>query len=382
VGPVIIAFDLHNIRDGGGVNYIRNLLENASPELDGFQQVHLIGAPRLLAEYPERPWIIKHGYDALDGGLVSRVRFVRRRLDPLLREIGCDVLYVPGGLLVSKFRPVVTISRNMMPFRTEFWVMYPRLSVDRLRLRLLRRLNAWSFHRADAMIFLSNTARDVIGRFIGRPLRRVAVIPHGVNHERFRPLRVRNAPSADEPRVRVVYPSRLEPYKHQVQVVEAVEILAGQVPNLTVELCGPANPKYLQDFNAALGRAPRASSLISYLGEVPNAALPELYADSDLLVFASSCENLPNILIEAMASGIPICSSDRSPMPEICQDACLYFDPSNPRSIADAVLEATRDWDATLERTRKALKYAETYSWTKTTRETFAFIAGTVAAKL
>lgn len=373
---MIIAFDLHNIRDGGGVNYIRNLLEHGSPELDGFSEVHLIGAPRLLAGYPDRPWITKHGFEQLERGLLQRIFFVRGRLGKLLRKIGADVLYAPGGLVLSPFRPVVTISRNMMPFRTEFWSMYPRFSADRLRLRLLRRLNAWSFARADGMIFLSGTARAVIGDFIGHPLRRVAVIPHGVDRDRFRPLRADRTLPARGEAVRLVYPSRLEPYKHQVEVVRAVEILAARVPGLKVQLCGPANPLYLEQFNAALAASPRARACIEYLGEIPNADLPALYASSDLLLFASSCENLPNILIEAMASGIPICSSDRSPMPEICRDACLYFDPADPASIASAVTAALDDWDATANRAGRALEYARSYSWARTARATFAFIAG------
>ena len=375
-----IAFDLHNIRDGGGVNYIRNLLECASPEQDGFTEIHLIGAPRLLETYPDRPWIIKHGFAELDGNILQRIRFVRTAVDKLLRQIGADVLYAPGGLLVTRFRPVVTISRNMMPFRTEFWSMYPAFSPDRLRLRILRRLNAWSFRQADGMIFLSQTARQVIGDFIGRPLRRVEVIPHGVDHDRFRPLRPRRALRANGEPVRIVYPSRLEPYKHQIEVVQAVEILLDRIPDLRVQLCGPANPAYHEKFTQALESSPKARGAIEYLGEIPNARLPELYADSDLLLFASSCENLPNILIEAMASGIPICSSDRSPMPEVCQDTCLYFDPSSPDSIAQALLAALGDWDATQLRAQRALELAAARSWSDTTRKTFAFITGTAGA--
>ena len=375
-----IAFDLHNIRDGGGVNYIRNLLECASPEQDGFSEIHLVGAPRLLAGYPDRPWITKHGFEQLDGNIVQRIRLVRTKVDKLLRRIGVDVLYAPGGLLVTTFRPVVTISRNMMPFRTEFWSMYPRFSPDRLRLRILRRLNAWSFGQADGMIFLSETARQVIGDFIGGPLPRVQVIPHGVDHDRFRPLRPRRTLRTGGQPVRIVYPSRLEPYKHQVEVVQAVELLVDRIPDLEVQLCGPANPAYRQKLLDALDRSPKARAVIEYIGEVPNAQLPELYADSDLLLFASSCENLPNILIEAMASGIPICSSNRSPMPEVCQDACLYFEPSDPRSIARAVLETLENWGAAQDRARHALELAKDRSWADTTRRTFAFITGTAEA--
>jgi glycosyltransferase involved in cell wall biosynthesis len=377
---VIVAFDLHNIRDGGGVNYIRNLLAHASPDDDRFTEIHLIGAPRLLAGYPDRPWIVKHGFEILDRGLLRRLWFVRTRMEPLLHRIGCDVLYVPGGLIVTRFRPFVTISRNMMPFRPEFWGMYPRFSADRLRLRLLRRLNAATFARADGMIFLSETARTVIGRVVGRALRRVAVIAHGVDRERFRPLDARPGLRENGAAVRLVYPSRLEPYKHQVEVVRAVEALSAELPDLRVRLCGPANPAYLEQVHAELAAAPPARARIEYLGEVPNASLPALYAESDLLLFASSCENLPNILIEAMASGIPICCSDRSPMPEIARDACLYFDPTDPASIAAAVRTAVQDWDATLARAGRALDYARAYSWEKTARLTFAFIVAVARA--
>lgn len=372
---MIVAIDLHNIRDGGGVNYIRNLLTEASPALDRFSQVHLFGAPRLLESYPDQPWIVKHGYAELDRSLPHRLRFVRYRLPRLLREICCDVLYSPGGLQLGGFRPRVTISRNMMPFRPQFWGMYPRFSKDRLRLRLLRRLNAATFRHADGVIFLSETARDVISRFVGKAMRRVAVIPHGVNHERFRPLKARDTRGPDRRPARLVYPSRLEPYKHQVEVVRAMAKLHADYPDLELRMCGPANPAYLAEFEAARADADPGGERIVYLGEVANASLPELYAQSDLLLFASSCENLPNILIEAMACGIPICSSDRSPMPEIAKHACLYFDPTDPDSIANAVRAALADWPAALERARVGLEQAEAYSWAKTARRTFAFLA-------
>ena len=376
---MIVALDLHNIRDGGGVNYIRNLLAEASPELDGFSRVHLIGAPRLLDAYPDRPWIEKHGFQALDRSLFHRLWFVRTRMPALLRRLGCDILYSPGGLQLGGFRPRVTISRNMMPFRPEYWGLYPRLSADRLRLRLLRRMNSATFRAADGMIFLSDTAKRVISSFAGRPFKRVEVIPHGVNHARFRPLRERPARRTDAPSVRLVYPSRLEPYKHQVEVVQAIGQLAAEFPQLELRLCGPANPFYLERFRAEARRIDPEGTRIVYLGEVANAELPELYADSDLLLFASSCENLPNILIEAMSCGIPVCCSDRSPMPEVARDSCLYFDPTDPDSIAAAIREALADWPQMQARAQRGMAYAAERSWANTARRTFAFLANVAA---
>jgi glycosyltransferase involved in cell wall biosynthesis len=368
-----LGIDLHNIRDGGGVNYIRNLLEAADPETDGFSQIHLIGSPTVLGNFPERPWIIRHAFGELDRSLPHRLWFVRTRLPGLLRRSGCDLLYSPGGLQLGGFRPRVTISRNMMPFRPEFWTMYPAFSADRFRLRLLRWMNASTFRQSDGMIFLSDTARRVISGSVGRPFRRVEVIPHGVDHRRFRPLRQREPTASGT--LNLVYPSRLEPYKHQVEVVRAIGLLASEFPKLKLRLCGPANPSYLELVQAEIAQVDPDGRRIDYAGEVPNADLPELYDHSDLLLFASSCENLPNILIEAMACGIPICCSDRSPMPEIARDACLYFDPTDPHSIADAIRRALTDRSGMAERAQRGLDYAGEFNWARTARRTFAFLA-------
>jgi glycosyltransferase involved in cell wall biosynthesis len=62
-----------------------------------------------------------------------------------------------------------------------------------------------------------------------------------------------------------------------------------------------------------------------------------LLLKSDIFVFASSCENMPNTLIEGMAAGLKIACSSRGPMPEVLKDAGYYFDPESPVSISKAI---------------------------------------------
>ena len=373
-----IGFDLHNIRDGGGPNYVRNLIEAADPERDGFTMLHLFGSPKVLDYFPEKPFVCKHPLTELGRSLPFRTWFVATKLPALLRKFKCDVLYSPGGIAFGNFRPYATISRNMMPFSPEFWGMYPIFSGDRVRLHLLRWLNAATFSRADGMIYLTDTAHQRIGPLLGPHAAPFEIIAHGVDHARFTPTRHHVKPGlGNSVQARIVYPSRLEPYKKQVEVIHAFADHLTEFPNLRLELCGPANPTYLEAVNSAIAYAATRGREVVYLGELSNAELPLLYANSDMMVFASSCENLPNILIEALASAIPICCSNCSPMPEVAQDACHYFNPSNPVDIAAAIREMLTDQNEALKRADRGVQQAQKHQWTVTSQRTFAFL-GTV----
>jgi len=372
-----LGIDLHNVRDGGGVSYTSNLLAAFDPERHGFKAIHVYGAAAVLARLPDRPCIVKHSHPLLSRSLPHRLRFLFFRLTAQLRADGCDMLYSPGGLYFGGFRPFATISRNMMPFEPRHWAMYPLLSFDRLRLVLLRWLHTATFRRADGMVFLTEIARRIVGSAMGPAgCSRRSVIAHGVNRQLFGRHGREALPGAVErgDPITLIYPSRLEPYKHQVEVIEAVAMLRREFPRLSVDLCGQANPGYLPQVEAAIARVDPHGAFVRYRGEVPLAQLPDYYEKAHLLVFASSCENLPNTLLEAMSFGVPIVSANRPPMPDLAQTACLYFDPQDVVSIVDSIRQALLDWPGTVGRVQTGLELAQTYSWDRCADQTFAFL--------
>jgi len=379
-----LGIDLHNVRDGGGVSYTTNLLAAFDPQRHGFEQIHVFGAEAVLARLPDRPCIVKHSHPLLARSLPHRLRFLFFHLTDQLRAHGCSMLYSPGGLYFGGFRPFATISRNMMPYETQHWAMYPLLSFDRLRLVLLRWLHTATFRRADGMVFLTEIARRIVGAAMGPDgCSRRAVIAHGVNRRLFSREGRAPLPEAVSPddAITLVYPSRLEPYKHQVEVVEAMALLRREFPRLSIDLCGQANAGYLPLVQAAIARVDPQGAFIRYRGEVPLARLPDFHEQSQLMVFASSCENLPNTMLEAMAFGVPIVSANRPPMPDLARGACLYFDPQNAASIADSIRQALLDWPATRARMQAGLALAQAYSWDRCADQTFAFLRSCHAAR-
>jgi glycosyltransferase involved in cell wall biosynthesis len=121
---------------------------------------------------------------------------------------------------------------------------------------------------------------------------------------------------------------------------------------------------------------------IRYHGEVPHNELARYYREADAFVFASSCENLPIILLEAMAAGLPIACSNRGPMPEVLKDAGVYFDPESPEQIAQAMAKLMADSELRASCSAKAYEYASQYQWKRCADETFAFLSSVAKSAL
>ena len=281
------------------------------------------------------------------------------------------MLWVPGCSYYGSFRPFVSMSRNMLPFDWKEMRRYG-LSKRLMKFLLLRVSNTRTYRRSDGMIYLTEYARSQISAVLGKTRGDSRVIPHGVEHG-FRQATAR----ADEPSkpFRLLYVSAVDLYKHQWRVVEAVELLQNQGLDVELTLVGPIWPEAATLLQAALDRFSGRPGSVRYVGAVKHSDLHRYYQNADIFVYASSCENLPNILLEAMASGNPIASSTSGPMPEILKDAGLYFDPEKPREIAAAIRGFVDSSALRKEKAELALRYSSLYSWRRCAKESFEYLA-------
>ncbi len=128
------------------------LLHAASPSAQGFAKVVVWASQATLARIEERPWLVKRSNSVMEGHYLRRALWQRNRLGELAREEGCNLLFIPGGSFATDFRPVVTMSRNLLPFEwRELWRY--GISLTSLRLMLLRWSQSHSFRNADGIIF-------------------------------------------------------------------------------------------------------------------------------------------------------------------------------------------------------------------------------------
>lgn len=380
-GGLIVGVDASNIRSGGGMTHLVELLAVADPRSYGFDEVILWGSRATLSRVEDRAWLVKQHLPVLDRGLVQRAFWQRFRLSGLARQAGCTVLFVPGGSYAGIFHPIVTMSRNLLPFEWREMARYG-LSILTLKWIVLRWAQSKSFRNADGLIFLTQYANNVVTRVTGPVGGQVVAIPHGVD-ERFvcppRVPRVIGECSAKDP-LRLLYVSNVDAHKHQWNVAEAVaELRAAGFP-VTIDLAGSAYGPAMKKLKVVLERVDPSREFIRYAGVIPHDELHRLYHAADVCVFASSCENMPNILLEGMAAGLPIACSVRGPMPEILGDAGVYFDPEQSNSIRQAIEALIISPSLRAEKARSAFYRARLYSWRRCADETFAFLAKVAAA--
>jgi glycosyltransferase involved in cell wall biosynthesis len=315
----------------------------------------------------------------LDRGLIRRLLWQRFALSRL--AAGCDVLFVPGGSYFGGFRPIVTMSRNLLPFE---WRELRRFgwSLMTLKLCLLRFSQTRSLRRADGVIFLTDYAYQVLMPILRMTRGETVIIPHGINERFTCAPRVQASVDRYSPErpLRLLYVSIIDVYKHQWHVIEAVAQLRAQGLPVVIELVGPAYTPALRKLETAIERWDPGGEFVSYSGAVSHKLLHEKYARSDICVFASSCENMPNILLEGMASGLPIACSRRGPMSEVLGDGGVYFDPESPADIARALRELIDSPSLRAELARRSFDRVQMFSWNRCASETFEFLARVVGS--
>lgn len=371
----VVGIDATNLLRGGGLNHLSEILSSVEPGKLGIDRVIVWSRVSVLSKLPSEPWLVKRSYPILERGSIFRALWQRIVLPRLVRKEGVGVLFAPGGRVYKHEYPIVTMSQNLLPFDSSECARYG-FSFTRLRLLLLHNIQGRAFKNANATIFLTDYARDLISSIFEIASCSAIVIPHGINSRFFIAPRKQNrmyaGPTAAV--IRVVYVSTIDLYKHQWHVVRAIYALRQRGFNVELDLVGPSYPPADIKLQKAIRECGGAEQWVFMHGSLPYEKVHLMYGQADIGLFASSCENMPLILLEMMAAGIPIACSDRGPMPEVLGAAGVYFDPENSSAIMEALLMLIEDTALRERLANLSYREARDYSWSVCANETFQLL--------
>jgi glycosyltransferase involved in cell wall biosynthesis len=285
-----------------------------------------------------------------------------------------DVVHAPGPAVPppGSARLVATI-HDLAPLR--FPDRYPRQTR-----MVLKRGAQLAARDADIVICPSQHTAGEAEDLLGIGSDRIRVIPHGVSMP---------AIDADTARELIATRGIREPYvlwvgtqeerKNVQAVIGAFEATAADVPELSLVLHGPQG--WLGgSVDERLRRNGLASRVVVSEGSLLRHELAALYTRSSAFVFPSLYEGFGLPVLEAMACGAPVITSDTSALPESAGDAAMLIDPFDGDALADALGIVMASDQKRAELSRRGRDRAAAFNWELTARRTWAAYSEAVSS--
>lgn len=220
--------------------------------------------------------------------------------------------------------------------------------------------------KAVKILTVSDFEKDRIQQYFNLNDQRVLTAYNGVGAH-FQPVlgqtELNNAKAKYQlPDQFIFFLGNTDPKKNVKGVLQALSILKKQnaLPAPLVML--DINRDYLQSLATEIGDSAILNQ-IHFTGYVPNKELPAIYSLATLFLYPSLRESFGIPLVEAMACGVPVITSNTSSMPEIAQDAALIADPFKPETIAEAIQQLWQDKALQKSLITKGIQRAKHFNW-------------------
>lgn len=349
---------------GAGINgYIYHLLQHL-PEAGGeMRYTAYLHDPTFTA--PDGLTVYRSRWDTRSPW--RRILWEQTRLAGLTRRL--DLLHglAFAAPLAAACPTVITVhDLSFLRFPTAF------RPFNRIYLSLFTR---WSTRRAARVIAVSESTRQDVISLCDVPAERVVTVPNGVS-EQFAPAEPR---AVAEFRARAGLPERfilflgtLEPRKNIVGLLEAYRVARKEAPALLPKLIVAGGKGWYYDTIFARVAELGLTDAVIFPGFVSAKELPWWYRAAEVFVYPSQFEGFGLPVLEAMACGTPVITSNTSALPEVAGDAALLVPPDDAPALANALLRVLADPMRRAQMRDAGFRQAAQFSWTRTVTETVA----------
>jgi glycosyltransferase involved in cell wall biosynthesis len=311
--PIKIALLLEDLEFGGTQRYAVNLLQRLDRDL-----------------FEPELWVLRHGADL--------VRWVKEADVPI--EWLSKASWVDPASLVRLASVILRRRPRILYTLTALPNIWGRLIAATLRVPIVvsgyRSLHPKQYERllwrlSRRIVCNAEASKEVLIRDLGIDASRIAVVPNGVDTDLFCP-----APDERSKEPTVVYIGRLVQDKDPLTLVEAFRMVAGRLPGARFEIVGngPLKEK-IAEYISSHGLQQRIQ-----LTEGTRDVLSHL-RKAWVFAMASETEASPNVIIEAMAAGVPVVATRVGGIPELVAEGKtgLLVPPHDPARLADALSE-------------------------------------------
>lgn len=356
----------HYAQHGGGVKvYTHALLKEFVAQPRGHEFVFFFNDPALLGRYRDTPHVQEVVVPSGPAPWWDQVRLPRA-----LRRQGIDVLFNPKySIPLSGRYPSAWVCHGLD------WYVMPWASrrIDRLSHKyLVPRYAA----RAQAIIAVSEVTREHVMEYLHVPPERVHTVYTGIDHS-FRVVLEADALARVRAKYRlpqryVLYAGAVYPPKNFTRLIRAYAQV-GPALGIPLVIAGGEN-RFLSEQELQEPQRLGLGDWVRWAGWVENSTLPAFYQMADALLLPSLFESFGLPILEAMASGCPVVTSNCYGTQEIAADAAVLVHPESVDSIADGITRAVTDRDLRAKLIERGHIRAAQFTWERCAAQTLTVL--------
>jgi glycosyltransferase involved in cell wall biosynthesis len=286
-----------------------------------------------------------------------------------------DIFFGPNfrGVFSNSFKTVLTVHDMAHEYFPE--------TVEKNSLKYFIKDFPEAVKKAHKIIAVSETTKNDLIRFLQLPPEKITVVYNGCD-ESFRPIKDEELLDTVRDRFKlppsyILFVGTLQPRKNIDGLVEAFAQLChddGFYHDLVIAGGAGWKSEGLKGHIKSLGLEGR----VHFTGYVDENDLPALYNLAAVFAFPSLYEGFGLPVLEAMACGVPVVTSNTSSIPEVAGDAAVLVDPHSADAIADGLRKVLTD--PVLKKTcvEKGIERAKLFTWEQSATETLAVLRQTV----
>ncbi|QHG18337.1 glycosyltransferase family 1 protein [Nostoc sp. ATCC 53789] len=288
-------------------------------------------------------------------GNLKRLLWTQLKLPSLYKQMKSTLLFspIPEAPLFSSCPYVVTV-HDLIPLRFPQWFSITQRLYCSYYIRAV-------IQQSKHVICNSMATAQDLNSFLGVSEEKITAIPLAYDIKNFLCLDLSTQNY-------FLYLGRHNPYKNPERLITAFAALPNY-KDYELWLAGPTDARYTPSLIAQVAEL-GITNQVKFLDYIPYSELPKIINEAIALVFPSLWEGFGLPILEAMACGTPVITSNLSSLPEVAGDAAILIDPYNTGEITEAMQAIATDSGLRSHLSSQGITHSQQFSWEKTGKAT------------
>ena len=319
---MIIGIDASHTITGGAISHLKNLLTNINYNQYSIKCIYVWVPKKTIKLLPKCKNIIYKNHFLFKYNFIFKIFWQLFFFSSALKKFNCNIAFITGGYFFVRFKPVVSLSQNILPFhKKEVSKYFP--SIFYIKLIILKLLLIFSFNRANKVIFLSKFAYKFTKKFLKQNFE-ADQIPHCLDNKIINYFK-RNQSKPFRKTVKIIFISDITFYKNHYNILLAISSLRRSY-NIQLTLIGDYEARCFDNFIKLKNQLDPKNEFIFYKGLLPYKKTMNYLKNSDIFFYSSYCESFSVSILEGMASQKPMLISNTPVFKEVVKSNATYFD--------------------------------------------------------